>query len=128
MVNRLILKLSPFPDDTFPEPPAGQLRLTSNETATFTADLLVAVSKLFPSTMISTGGDEINANCYAQDEQTQTALNATGQTFLQALDSFTQVTHGALKKAGKTPVVWEGMLVSFSKVLYTNLLIYQRWL
>ncbi|KAH8085997.1 N-acetylhexosaminidase [Cristinia sonorae] len=99
------------------EPPAGQLRLTSDATAKFTSDLLVAVSKLFPSTMLSTGGDEINASCYAQDAETQAALNATGQTFLQALNSFTQKTHGALKKAGKTPVVWEEMVLDFNVTL-----------
>lgn len=50
-------------------------------------------------------------NCYAKDPQTQQDLNASGQTFEQALDVFTQATHGVLKKARKTPVVWEGVFV-----------------
>jgi hexosaminidase len=61
---------------------------------------------MFPSGLFSTGGDEINARCYADDAQTQRDLD--GRTLEQALDAFTQATHGALRKLGKTPVVWEG--------------------
>ena len=74
----------------------------------YVADLFTAVTKLFPSTLFSTGGDELNTNCYANDEPTQAALNASGSTLEQALDQFTQVTHKALEVKGKTPVVWEG--------------------
>jgi len=56
--------------------------------------------------MFHTGGDEINANCYQDDAQTQKDL--AGRTVEQALDAFTQATHGALKGLGKTPLVWEG--------------------
>jgi hypothetical protein len=31
-----------------------------------------------------------------------------GRTLEQALDAYTQATHGALRKLGKKPVVWEG--------------------
>jgi hexosaminidase len=58
-----------------PEPPAGQLRLASRATIDFTSGLLTAVAKLFPSKLISTGGDEINANCYADDAETQAELS-----------------------------------------------------
>lgn len=75
---------------------------------TYATGLLSAVAKMFPSTLISTGGDELNTNCYTEDEETQQSLNVTGQTLEQAFDVFTQTTHGALKKMGKTPVVWEG--------------------
>jgi hexosaminidase len=88
------------------EPPAGQLRLASPATINFTASLLSAVAKLFPSTLFSTGGDEINAQCYQADAQTQHDLG--GRSLNQALDGFTQATHGALRNLGKTPVVWEG--------------------
>ena len=67
---------------------------------------------MFPSGLFSTGGDELNVNCYTQDPETQQILNSTGQTLEQALDSFTRTTHGALEKLGKTPVVWEGMWYS----------------
>ena len=88
------------------EPPAGQLRLASPATINFTASLLSAAANLFPSTLFSTGGDEINARCYQADAQTQQDLG--GRTLNQALDKFTQATHGALRNLGKTPVVWEG--------------------
>ena len=75
---------------------------------------------MFPSTMFSTGGDEINARCYADDAQTQRDLN--GQTLEQALDAFTQATHGALKNLGKTPVVWEG--ATYLSCILEEVLIY----
>ncbi|KZT28738.1 glycoside hydrolase family 20 protein [Neolentinus lepideus HHB14362 ss-1] len=99
------------------EPPAGQLRFTEPVVVNFTADLFTAVSKMFPSKFVSTGGDELNVNCYDQDSVTQGTLNKTGQTLEQALDSFTQATHGALAKAGKTPVVWEEMVLDHNVTL-----------
>ncbi|KIK99840.1 glycoside hydrolase family 20 protein [Paxillus rubicundulus Ve08.2h10] len=90
------------------EPPAGQLRFANESTVFFTTSLLSAVAKMFPSKLFSTGGDEVHTNCYNADAQTQEILNSTGQTLEQSLSSFTQSTHGALEKLGKTPVVWEG--------------------
>jgi len=57
------------------EPPAGQLRLANAETTKFTSSLLVAAASLFKSKYFSTGGDEINLNCYNKDEQTQAELS-----------------------------------------------------
>ncbi|TDL19713.1 N-acetylhexosaminidase [Rickenella mellea] len=99
------------------EPPAGQLRFTSPTTTNFTASLLSAVAKLFPSKLMSTGGDEINQNCYNTDAETQSDLKAQGRTFEQALDVFTQATHGAVRASGKTPVVWEEMVLSHNVTL-----------
>lgn len=90
------------------EPPAGQLRLASSTATHYTADLLAAVAKMFPSTLFSTGGDELNTNCYAADMDTQQDLQSSGKTLEEALDTFTQVTHKAIIAEGKTPVVWEG--------------------
>jgi hexosaminidase len=98
------------------EPPAGQLRLASPSTVNFTVGMLSSVAGMFPSTLFSTGGDEINAQCYADDAQTQRDLN--GRTLEQALDAFTQATHGALKDLGKTPVVWEGATYPIILYLY----------
>jgi len=83
----------------------------------FTASLLADIAKTLPSNYMSTGGDEINTNCYADDYATQQHLNSTGMTLNGALDAFTQTTHGALIAEGKTPVVWEGV---FSVVLLNN--------
>ncbi|CAL1713569.1 unnamed protein product [Somion occarium] len=99
------------------EPPAGQLRFASSATANFTANLLTAAAKLFPSKFFSTGGDEVNTECYANDSQTQSILQSTGQTFEQALSGFMQTTQGALEKAGKTPVVWEEMVLEHNVTL-----------
>ncbi|RPD56093.1 beta-hexosaminidase [Lentinus tigrinus ALCF2SS1-7] len=99
------------------EPPSGQLRLASASTTNFTAGLLSAVAKMFPSTIMSTGGDEVNANCYEQDAETQADLKATGRTLEQALDVFTQHTHGAIIAEGKTPAVWEEMVLDHNITL-----------
>ena len=66
---------------------------------------------MFPSKLFSTGGDELNTNCYSIDQPTQDSLKASGRTLEQALDVFTQETHKALEVKGKTPVVWEGTYV-----------------
>jgi len=81
--------------------------------------MLTSVAGLFPSTLFSTGGDEINARCYADDAQTQRDLN--GRTLEQALDAFTQATHSALRNLGKTLVVWEGGRLTYL-VLCTGVL------
>ncbi|KAF5392690.1 hypothetical protein D9757_001056 [Collybiopsis confluens] len=91
------------------EPPAGQLRLANSNTTDFTASLFSAVSARFPGKYFSTGGDELNTECYTIDKATQADLKASGKTLEQALDTFVQATHGALKNNGKTPVVWEGI-------------------
>ncbi|EKM49788.1 glycoside hydrolase family 20 protein [Phanerochaete carnosa HHB-10118-sp] len=106
------------------EPPAGQLRIASNATMNFTAGLLAAAAELSPSTLFSTGGDEINMPCYAADEPTQAALNATNQTFEQALNTFTQATHSAIMAKGKTPVVWEEMVLSFNLTLSNDTIVF----
>ncbi|KAK7689861.1 hypothetical protein QCA50_006500 [Cerrena zonata] len=64
------------------EPPAGQLRLASGRN-----DEVYSKSSRGPS------------------------LNATGKTLEQALDTFTQTTHKAIEDLGKTPVVWEEMVL-----------------
>ncbi|KAH7911725.1 N-acetylhexosaminidase [Hygrophoropsis aurantiaca] len=102
------------------EPPAGQLRIASPATVKFATSLVTAVAKMFPSKFFSTGGDEINENCYTQDTETQQNLKASGQDIEQALSSFTQSTHGALKSMGKTPVVWEEMVLQHDVALSNN--------
>lgn len=104
----------------YSEPPAGQLRLASNETTNFAANLLAAVARMFPSTIFSTGGDELNANCYDQDPDTQKSLNETGRTLEQALDVFIKTTHKAIEDLGKTPVVWEEMVLKHNVTLNPN--------
>ncbi|KAF8901265.1 N-acetylhexosaminidase [Mucidula mucida] len=96
------------------EPPSGQLRITSPETTNFTTSLVTAITSMFTSPYFSLGGDEINAQCYTDDTETQSALNSTGETFTDALNKFTTATHGAVRDAGKTPVVWEEMVLDYN--------------
>jgi len=105
------------------EPPSGQLRLASPDTVKFTTDLLVNAAKLFPGSYFSTGGDEINAKCYTDDAETQAALAASGKTFEQALDAFTQAEHAALKGAGKTAVVWQEMVIDHPVTLANDTIV-----
>ncbi|GJJ15519.1 hypothetical protein Clacol_009797 [Clathrus columnatus] len=100
------------------EPPAGQLRFTDKTVINFVQSLFKSTASLFPSKLFSTGGDEINMNCYAQDNVTQQDLAKSGKTFEEALSTFTQQTHSVLENLGKTPVVWEGKELScINKVL-----------
>ena len=83
-----------------------------------------AVADMFPSALVSTGGDELNTECYAQDAETQADLQAAGHTLEQALDVFTQATHGALRAQGKTPAVWEGACLRFDAGCWRALTIF----
>ena len=65
----------------------------------------------------STGGDELSTKCYANDVPIQQQLNAANTTLLEALDTFTQSTHGALIAQNKTPVVWEEMVLEWNLTL-----------
>ena len=65
-----------------------------------------------PSSIFSTGGDELNLDCYTNDTETQQILQATGTTLEDALNTFTQSTHGALTKLGKVGVIKEGPSMS----------------
>ncbi|KAJ6554910.1 beta-hexosaminidase [Mycena vulgaris] len=105
------------------EPPSGQLRLASPGTVNFTASLFTAAAKVLPSKYFSTGGDELNTQCYAKDAQTQADLKKSGQTLEQALNTFTQATHRALAKLGKTPVVWEEMVLEHNLTLSKEILV-----
>ena len=90
------------------EPPAGQLRIADSAAVNFTASMFEAVASMVQGSYVSTGGDEVNSQCYDDDTETQQALNSTGETITQALNSFVTATHQVLEDAGKTPVVWEG--------------------
>jgi hexosaminidase len=84
---------------------------------------------MFPSKFFSTGGDEINANCYAKDASTQndlckpflhmytrklllTDISISGKNVRATLDTFTQATHASVHAAGKRVVVWEEMVLA----------------
>ncbi|TFK48771.1 beta-hexosaminidase [Heliocybe sulcata] len=105
------------------EPPAGQLRFTDPAVVNFTTNLFSAVAKTLPSLMVSTGGDELNIQCYTDDAQTQAELTSSGLTLEEALSEFTQSTHGALIAEGKTPVVWEEMVLDHNVTLANDTIV-----
>jgi hexosaminidase len=105
------------------EPPSGQLRFAVPATQSFAVDVLQSFSSLFTSKMFSTGGDELNAKCYQNDAQTQAALSSSGKTIEQALSDFTVAEHNALAKQGKTPIVWEEMVLVHNITLSNNTVI-----
>jgi hexosaminidase len=75
---------------------------------------------MFPGTLFSTGGDEINQKCYEDDAETQKILKEKGWTIENALDTFTQKNHAELRKQNKTAVVWEEMLLEHNVTLASN--------
>jgi hexosaminidase len=83
----------------------------------FTSKLFKSVLASLPGKYFSTGGDEINTNCYAQDNETQAELHSQGKTFEEALDDFVINAHTAVKSMGKTPVVWEEMVLDHNVTL-----------
>jgi len=64
-----------------------------------------------PGNYFSTGGDEINMRCYEEDLIMQSFLRSNKVTLQQALADFTNRTHAVLLDRGKTPVVWQEMVL-----------------
>ncbi|EAU86214.2 beta-hexosaminidase [Coprinopsis cinerea okayama7 len=114
------------------EPPAGQLRITSEKTREFTVSLLSNIAETLPSSMFGTGGDEINLRCYLDDEQTKIELKDAGLSIDKkgldhVLNDFVDATHKALKELKKTPVVWEEIALSHDLTSLSNETIVTVW-
>lgn len=90
------------------EPPAGQLRIASNDTVEFVRAMITSVVADLPGTMVSTGGDEVNLQCWEDDEATQTDLVAKGITINEALKAFIADLQGALRQLGKRAFIKAG--------------------
>ncbi|KZV67223.1 glycoside hydrolase family 20 protein [Peniophora sp. CONT] len=103
------------------EPPAGQLRLASSEVVNYTNGLFSVIADMMPSTLLSTGGDELNIPCYEDDEVTQEQLRASGQNLTQALQGFVSTIHSTLRGKGKTPVVKQEVVLDYNLTLPTNI-------
>ncbi|KAK0547502.1 Glucosamine-6-phosphate isomerase (Glucosamine-6-phosphate deaminase) (GNPDA) (GlcN6P deaminase) [Tilletia horrida] len=87
------------------EPPSGQISLKSPGAIPYAQELIAAVSALFPSPYFSTGGDEVNLNCYG--------AKAASDIDAPLLKPFVQAAQDAVVKAGKVPMVWEEMAINF---------------
>ena len=97
------------------EPPAGQLRLASPTVVNYTEGLFSTVADMMPSTLLSTGGDELNIPCYEDDAVTQEQLQASGKNLTEALQTFVGTMHGTIRAKGKTPVVKQGIDHQFDR-------------
>ncbi|TFK39092.1 N-acetylhexosaminidase [Crucibulum laeve] len=97
--------------------PPGGLRIATPATQTFAANFMAAIAKTLPSRLFSTGGDEVNVNCYTKDAQTQADLKSSGKTLDQAISDFVVMEQKALLAIGKTPVVWEEMAIDHNVAL-----------
>ncbi|GAA5956082.1 hypothetical protein JCM21900_002589, partial [Sporobolomyces salmonicolor] len=93
------------------EPPAGQLRLGDDAVLEFSKTLVKSVSGMFDSKYFSTGGDEINTACYTSDPVTGSILNSTSSSLDDLLGTFVEGVHEIVREAGKTPVVWEELVL-----------------
>ncbi|KAH7103347.1 N-acetylhexosaminidase [Auriculariales sp. MPI-PUGE-AT-0066] len=105
------------------EPPSGQLRVASAATQNFTNNMLSALAGVMPGKYFSTGGDEVNEGCYGSDQPTQADLKASGKTLRDTISSFVQSTHQTLGQKGKTPVVWEEMVLAHDIPVPNNTLV-----
>ncbi|KAG5644539.1 hypothetical protein DXG03_008193 [Asterophora parasitica] len=110
------LDASPW-SDYANEPPAGQLRIASPDTTNFTATLIKEIAAMVPrNSYFSTGGDEVNVNCYLRDAETSEELAKRGVGIEEVLGEFVQSVHEVLREGGKTPVVWEEMVLAHANV------------
>lgn len=64
-----------------------------------------------------------NQNCYATDKPTQDALKSNGMNLTQALFSFVNQTHDALRAIGKTPVIWEELVLDDNLTLASDTIV-----
>jgi hexosaminidase len=107
------------------EPPSGTLKLNSSAVTTFIeklfADLLPRVSPY--TTYMHTGGDEVNANAYANDD---TVKSSDTKILTPLMQKFIDHNHDLVRKAGLTPMVWEEMLLQWNLKLGKDVIV-QTW-
>lgn len=61
--------------------------------------------------MVSSGGDEVNLACWADDEETANDLARKNVSIAQALDAFIGEVQGVFKRYGKQPFIKSGACV-----------------
>lgn len=107
------------------EPPSGTLKLNSTAVANFTTSLLKdLLPRVKPYTAyFHTGGDEVNANAYLNDDTVKTNDTKVLQPLMQA---FVDRNHANVRAQGMTPIVWEEMLLQWNVSLGSDVLV-QTW-
>ncbi|KAI0642477.1 N-acetylhexosaminidase [Trametes meyenii] len=94
------------------EPPAGQLRIASPSTLSFAHTLFTSMARTLPSTMMSSGGDEVNLPCWEDDQQTMADLARRNITIDDALNEFVQTVQDVIVEHGKTPFIKSDMVLT----------------
>ncbi|GAA5828109.1 hypothetical protein JCM11251_002593 [Rhodosporidiobolus azoricus] len=96
------------------EPPAGQLRLGSEKTLDLAKEVVKSAASMMRLPYFSTGGDEVNERCYLEDPVVSSILAERNTTVRALLTDFVGGLHDAVRQGGKTPMVWEEMVLEFS--------------
>ncbi|BGP12495.1 Glucosamine-6-phosphate isomerase (Glucosamine-6-phosphate deaminase) (GNPDA) (GlcN6P deaminase) [Rhodosporidiobolus nylandii] len=99
------------------EPPTGQLRLGDDASLDFAKQVVQSVTSMARGPYFSTGGDEVNEACYLEDPVVSAALEDQSKTIDELLGDFIDGLHGAVRDAGKIPVVWEEMVLNHDLLL-----------
>lgn len=108
------------------QPPCGSFRLGNKDVEKFIETLFGdLLPRIEPYTAyFHTGGDEYKANNSILDP----ALNTSDTKILQPLlQRFLDHTHGAVRKHGLTPVVWEEMVLDWNATVGKDVVV-QSWL
>lgn len=105
------------------EPPSGQLRIMDDRAVELAKQIYTTIAQEVPGTLFSTGGDEVNQKCYATDKPTQDALTSKNMTLTEALFRFVNQTQQALRAEGKTPVIWEELVLDDNLTLGSDTIV-----
>jgi hexosaminidase len=107
------------------EPPSGTLKLNDTNVYNFVEklfkDLLPRVAPF--NAYFHTGGDEVNANAYTNDNTVKSSDVKILQPLMQ---KFIDHSHTLVRNAGLTPMVWEEMLLQWNLTLGADVVV-QTW-
>lgn len=107
------------------EPPSGTLKLNDSKVYDFVEnlfnDLLPRVAPY--NAYFHTGGDEVNANAYTNDDSVKS--NDT-EVIRPLMQKFIDHSHKLVRAAGLTPIVWEEMLLQWNLTLGDDVVV-QTW-
>eukprot|EP01113_Clastostelium_recurvatum_P005775 TRINITY_DN12589_c0_g1_i2.p1 TRINITY_DN12589_c0_g1~~TRINITY_DN12589_c0_g1_i2.p1 ORF type:complete len:358 (+),score=79.18 TRINITY_DN12589_c0_g1_i2:432-1505(+) len=107
------------------EPPSGQIRLANSNTTAFVQQILKNLLPTLTSPYFHTGGDEVNKNVYTLEKEIASNNQSVITPFLKAF--LVDNIHPTVVQAGKTPFVWEEMLLDWSLPLDKSAIV-QVWL
>lgn len=104
------------------EPPSGHLDIRKPAATELMKNIFSELSHYLTSPYISTGNDEVEAQCYGLKKSDKKGMD-------KILAPFVDSVHSHLKKLGKTPMVWEEATLDYpktSKVLKSGTLV-EAW-